>query len=152
MPDWYSHSIWTSKSSTSVNGIAPTWIVIVDALVRPQLVPTILTLYVPAFAVDGTLIVAVVLLAVQPNRLVSAKMADQPAGTSLKLSRTRSKKLELRLTVTGIAIEAPVNGAGYAAVGATTRNVPRAATRCTSSSGSWKLSGSVEVFQLKLPR
>ena len=107
MPDWYSHSIWTSKSSTSVNGIAPTWTVTVDELVRPQLVPTILTLYVPAFAVDGTLIVAVVLLAVHPNRLVSAKVADQPAGTSLKLSRTRSKKLELRLTVTGTAIDGP---------------------------------------------
>ena len=95
---------------------------------------------------------AVVLLAVHPNRLVSAKVADQPAGTSLKLRRTRSKKLELRLTVKGTAIVAPVSGAEYAVVGATTRNVPRAATRCTSSSGSWMLSGSVEVFQPKLPR
>src|SRR5688572_9930811 len=152
MPDWYSHSTWTSKSLTSVNGIAPTWTVTVEALVRPQLVPTTLNLYVPAFAVDGMLIVAVVLLAVHPNRLVAANLADQPAGTSLKLRRTRSKKLDVRLTVTGTAIVAPLSGVGNAAVGAATLKDPRDATRRTSSNGSWKLSGSVEVAQPRLPR
>ena len=45
---------------------------------------------------------AVVLLAVQPNRLVAASVAVQPVGTSLKLRRTRSKKVGLRFTFSGI--------------------------------------------------
>ena len=98
------------------------------------------------------MIVAVVVLAVHPNRLVAASVAVQPAGTSLKLRRTRSKKLGLRLTFTGMATVPPVSGTSTAGVAALTWNEPSAAIRATSSRGSCVLSGSVEVAQPKLPR
>ena len=68
------------------------------------------------------------LLAVHPNRLVAASVAVQPAGTSLKLRRTRSKKLELRLTFSGMATVPPVSGTSTAGRRRVlTLNVPSAA-------------------------
>ena len=125
--------------------------VIVDVAVRPQLVPTTVSWYVPGTAVLGTVIVAVVEFAVQPNRLGAPNVAVQPLGRPWMLRPTRSKKVGLRFTVTGTVTTPPASGTLGAVVAAPRLNVPRSPTRLTSSSGSWTLSGSVDVFQPRLP-
>src|SRR5688500_11651786 len=106
----------------------------------------------PDVAVDGTLIVMFVVLAVQPKRLDGPNDAAQPAGSPVTVNRTRSKKLSLRWTVTGTVTTPPLADTLMGLVAVLTVKDPSAATRATSSNGSWVLSGSVEVAQSRLPR
>ena len=64
---------------------------------------------------------------------------------------TRSKNVELRLIVIATDAAPPVSGT-TPTVGALSEKVPSTPSFDTSSSFSWYESGSVDVFQLRLPR
>src|SRR4051794_18146502 len=103
---------------------------------------------VPAATVYATL----ACVAVQPIRFEGVTDAVQPSGTEVIDRRTRSKNVALRATVIGMT---PPSGAStFGGVGPTglIAKVPRAQIREVSSRGSCIESGSVDVFQLKLPR
>src|SRR5262245_14502048 len=96
------------------------------------------------------LIVSAPVLAVQPLRLGDAA-AVKSGGNGVIWNWTRSKKVALRVIVTGIWAVVPASTFFGVVVGLNA-NVPRAPIRDTSSSGSWYGSGSVDVFQFRLPR
>jgi hypothetical protein len=96
--------------------------------------------------------VASVVFAVHPNKLGELSVADQPAGTSTKLNRTRSKKVELRVSVSGAVTVPPFDATRSGDVGAPSPKDPSGPMRPTARSGSGAPSGSVEVAQLRFPR
>src|SRR5689334_22333619 len=88
--------------------------------------------------------------AVQPIRLGDAAPV-QPVGNDVIWNCTRSKNVALRVIVTGTRPVVPASTV-FGVPAGLNANVPRAPIRDTSSSGSWYGSGSVEVFQFRLPR
>src|SRR5947209_3514519 len=91
-------------------------------------------------------------VAVQPIRFEGVTEAVQPSGTEAIDRRTRSKKVALRATVIGMTPPSGASTFGGVGLAAWMANVPRAQIREVSSRGSCIESGSVDVFQLKLPR
>ncbi len=118
---------------------------------RPWFVALTVTWYVPARVGFGSASRSVVAVAVQPSRLVLSSAAVQPDGSDPIERLTRSKKVALRPSVSGTATAPPASPTAAGSV-ATIPNVPSGPSRETSSSFSWVESGSVDVFQLRLPR
>src|SRR5262245_47518667 len=139
-------------AALAVGGSLDTTTATVVDFTRPQFAPTIRKWYVPGFVVAGAVTVAVAAVAVHPNRLGTELLIVQPVGTWSKLSPTRSKNVELRVRTIGTDAVPPWDPMSTSPPVVESENVPSGPRRRTSSSGSWVLSGSVEVFQPKLPR
>ena len=84
--------------------------------------------------------------------LVGTGAPVQPDGSEVTDRLTRSKKVELRATVIGTVPVVPASTVATVAEPGLRANVPRLPIFETSSSGSCVESGSVEVFQFRLPR
>ncbi len=92
------------------------------------------------------------MFALQPIRLDGDGPPVQPSGNDVIDSRTRSKNVPLRVSVSGIDAVVPASTVRGCVVAAPKSKVPSVWILDTSSSGSWDGSGSVDVFQLRLPR
>src|SRR6185369_1618806 len=95
--------------------------------------------------------VSVVATPANPNRLDGAKEAVAPAGRSVADSRTRSNDVALRVRVIGKRAGPPPTPTTASEPTAIVKS-PRGPILETSSSFSWTESGSVQVFQLRVPR
>ena len=135
----------------AVGRSAATFTVTVVDLVRPQFVPLTATWYVPGLASRGAVTRTVALVAVQPNTLDVGNAAVQPDGTLSTRKRTRSKNVELRVTLNGAFTDPPFDEIVAVEPG-DIEKLPSVPIRLTLSIGSWYGSGSVFRYQLFVPR
>src|SRR6476620_2071127 len=100
----------------------------------------------------GTVTETLAAVAVQPMTLVGTGAPVQPDGSEVTDRPTRSKKVELRAILIGTVPVVPASTVATVAEPGLRANVPRVPIFETSSRGSCVESGSVEVFQFRLPR
>src|SRR4051794_21106636 len=89
--------------------------------------------------------------AVQPYG-PTAPVPLQPSGSDVIVDVIGSKKVSLRATPKGTTVLAPASPVAVGPPPGVSAKVPRGPIFETSSSGSCVESGSVAVFQLRLPR